>query len=715
MSAARRSLSSRLPAFVCSPLAVALLLALSASPAAAQSTTDGKDVKELDKLQVKGKRESEGNGALGDKAAVDTPFSVNSVDAQQLEKYQPVSLLDVFARDASVSRSAGSDYNGWSSRLVVRGLPLSFEDSMKVNGMPTALFGVNLPLEMMDQVQILKGASGFMYGFGQPGGIVNYVTKKPAGDVASVDLFYRTDAVFGAHVDYGGQSGDDGRFGYRLNATHEAGSFYSGGEIHRDAAAVALQYKIAPDLVLSVDALYQDRRIDEPTPYFYPWAYALKYLPKGVTGRTNYSSPATLNYNTFSMLTSSLRWDFAPNWSATLSAGELRDHYRLKQEYFELDGPDGRYDDWVFDGKDAWDFRFIQGLVQGGLDTGPLRHDLVVGASWQLMKLDLGDGNIGSWAVIGSARLADRVRLAWTAAAATHNMFLYSQTEQFAAFGSDTIHFSDRWSALLGARFNSYRQVAYTWDTTDVSVRYRKPVWTPTVALMFKPTPDSTLYLSYVESLEQGTTVGSWYANAGQQLGPIQSDQYELGYKIETGALTTGAALFRINRGAEYANAANVYVQDGNLRYDGLELEARYHFTPQFEVGTSAIWMDATYDKTGTPWLVGRQLAGTPRFSATADASYAFDAVPGLAAYASMKWYGQTAVYNNVASQATVYAKGYAVTDLGGSYATRWGGHPTTIRLGVDNVFDRNYWQGGFNEFAIGAPRTVALNLKLDF
>ena len=58
-----------------------------------------------------------------------------------------------------------------------------------------------MPYEQLERVELLKGLGGFMYGFAQPGGFVNYVTKRPGKDpVTSVDVGYRTDGVLRART-----------------------------------------------------------------------------------------------------------------------------------------------------------------------------------------------------------------------------------------------------------------------------------------------------------------------------------------------------------------------------------------------------------------------------------------------------------------------------------------------------------------------------------
>jgi len=55
--------------------------------------------------------------------------------------------------------------------------------------------------------------------------------------------------------------------------------------------------------------------------------------------------------------------------------------------------------------------------------------------------------------------------------------------------------------------------------------------------------------------------------------------------------------------------------------------------------------------------------------------------------------------------------------DLGARYATRLGGKRVVFRAGVDNVFDRNYWESVWSNNAVnlGAPRTFRLSASIDF
>ena len=99
---------------------------------------------------------------------------------------------------------------------------------------------------------------------------------------------------------------------------------------------------------------------------------------------------------------------------------------------------------------------------------------------------------------------------------------------------------------------------------------------TPTIAAVFRPLDGLSLYGSYVEALEQGATAPETAANANQVFPPLVSKQYEFGAKAEADDWSASAALFRIERGLTYTTPANVFTQDGEARYQDLELNGKF-------------------------------------------------------------------------------------------------------------------------------------------
>lgn len=694
-------------ALMLAPLSLMLcLLPPDAHPQSGQASDD-LQAKDLDAVQVQVQAEYKRNrsGALGERPVLDTPFSIATADSEQIEERQIAALDQVFFGNASVA-AGGSSYGMWSSLLNVRGLSLDYSNSNKINGMPFYSFGVEMPMEMFEQVQLLKGAGGFMYGFGAPGGIVHYVTKRPTESrTLSVDVGYRSDSVFSEHVDAGGRFGADERFGYRLNASNEQGDVYYGSRLDRQAAAASFDARLGDTLTWTADLLYQRRRIDQPIPYIAINSYTGSRLLPATDGERRLAADASFGDTRFGYGATGLRWQIDANWQARLDVSVVRTDQRFDQEYFYLYDYAGNYGDYTFTGHNINRFAVAQALLEGRFRTGPVEHHVVAGISHQDQQVWA--ARKSNWTLSGTGNLYQSTRLDWHPAS-DGAVYKSSDYRQHAAFVSDTLAFTPRWSLLAGLRYTDYRQRGFT-ATGARSSQYRQSPTTPTAALIFKPRADATLYASYVESLEQGSTVGSTYANAGEVLPPLKSKQGELGAKIERDGWAASAALFRIQRGATYTTADNRYVQDGEIRYQGLELEGRLHPAEGWTVAASALLMDADYQRTSAA-LAGKRPGGVARRVGTLSLERVLASIPGLSLHTDLRATGPM----RLAPGSTLTSPGYLVANAGTGYRLEWRGHPLTLRAEVQNLFDRRYWQGGNYLIQLGAPRTLALNAKVD-
>ena len=69
--------------------------------------------------------------------------------------------------------------NGYSSlsRVMIRGFTAADQDEMR-DGMTDRGFTFP-PIENVQRIEVLNGLSGFLYGFSEVGGTINYVTKDP--------------------------------------------------------------------------------------------------------------------------------------------------------------------------------------------------------------------------------------------------------------------------------------------------------------------------------------------------------------------------------------------------------------------------------------------------------------------------------------------------------------------------------------------------------
>nr|WP_269450751.1 TonB-dependent receptor [Stenotrophomonas sp. MMGLT7] len=664
---------------------------------------------DLDRVSVTAARHPPlAGGALGSHSIQRTPFSLQSIDADDLAERQANSIGAVFALDAAV-KPLGNTYTLHSTRIAVRGLPLDETNGYKVNGLATYNFGSELPLEAFEQVDLLKGLSGFLYGFGAPGGIVNYVTKKPTEQrLLSIDTGYRSDGILSEHVDLGGRAGAGGRLGYRFNATHEEGGLYNGGSINRNAASVSLDARLGPALTWTLDAVYQDRTTRDVVQGFSTAYYTGTALPPPFDpGRRLQASDGAVVESRYRLLGSGLRWDLRDGWKASLDVGHSENTRNFVADWFYPTDADWNYDVWMNDSRSFGKFDHAQALVQGVFSTGPVRHEIVAGGAWQREARDLNANQV--WTLIGSGNLYTPTDLGY-ASSMVPAMYRGAEYTQGALFLSDTLAFTPHWSLLAGARHTDYRQQSFDRSGRATST-YRKSPLSPTVAVMWHPLPNTTAYASYVESLEQGAMVASTYANANAVLEPLKSRQYELGMKTDGRGWQAAVALFDIERGAAYANARNVYVQDGTVRYRGVDASSQWNLAGRWSLEGSVTWLQrAAYERTSAS-LSGNRAEGAPRLQAAVQVGYRIAALPDLRWYASARYSGEVAI-----DAANNYElPDYTVFNVGGAWRTQLGRTQVTLRAAIENLADRRYVQYVQSAyFYPGTPRTLAVNAQFD-
>ena len=109
-------------------------------------------------------------------ALLDTPVSVTVFTQAQMQDLRIRQTSDAMKFDASVNDA----YNavGYAEQFSIRGFALDNSSSYRKDGF--AIPGdASIPLENKERIEVLKGIAGFQAGFATPGGILNYVTKRP--------------------------------------------------------------------------------------------------------------------------------------------------------------------------------------------------------------------------------------------------------------------------------------------------------------------------------------------------------------------------------------------------------------------------------------------------------------------------------------------------------------------------------------------------------
>lgn len=654
-------------------------------------------------------------GVLGSVPVLDTPYSVSVVGRDDLDRWQPRTVGEAFFGDPSVVSNVNPYSSGWRERLKVRGLALNW-NNYRLNNLPVETTTLEWPFELMEQVELFKGVNGFMHGFGTPGGMVNYRTKQPLEhDYTATTFGWYSDSAFNTGLDISRRAGKDGWLGYRVNLGHEFGDTYNGGEIDRTFGAIALEGRVTSKLTLTAEFIHIDKSLDNEAPVV-GFDYGGGSFPAGSKPPSAVdfddldSIDGTFDDVTNTVAIAGLAYQISPDWKTSATYSFYRGRNDINKVWYSLTDTLGNYD--IYNYQLSWDetdSHFVQSLTEGEFDTGSLNHRVVAGASWQYRR---SYHSAYDWTQLGSGNLYTGNGPVAAFPPHSDESFLGQETEQTSLFASDTVEFLPGLSGLVGLRYNRFSQKA------PGSPAYKTDVVTPTYALIYKPRPELTLYASYVEALERGSTVGASsgglpYTNAGDILDPLTSEQFEVGLKYEGSRWAAGIAAFRLERGANITvnngNGTVTLLQDGVNLYEGVEVSGQVRVLDPLTLSAGVIWLDATYDQlsTSSVALEGNRIAGASEYEAVLQAVCQIPAIDGLEVFGGIRYFGD-AYYNNAN---TLKIPSYTLVNLGVGYATTILDRHVSFHAQVNNLADELYWTTS----GLGAPRTYALSAKIEW
>jgi iron complex outermembrane receptor protein len=527
-------------------------------------------------------------GTLDGAALTETPLSATVVTRELLNDQISRLISDVVKNDASV----GEDYApvGYFGDYQIRGYTLDQNTGFLVNGL-TVVGQQNVPLENKQSVEILKGISSLESGMASGGGLIDYVTKRPAA-IKALDL--ATDhrgSSFGS-ADLGHLFGDRKQVGARVNLAGERMmSYVNGADGWRAVGAGSADWKISPRAILKGDFEYQhaDQRSvcgyqllgqeqvagEPPVEPLVP-NLALIH-PSTMLGEQSWQKP-----NIFDTTNSSARFDYdlGNHWTAFAAASyshSLRDDnvvyaygcgYEAEcalnpgpgQSPEYLYAPDGTYDayDWREPGVLLMNAQ-AEAIVTGHLKTGAVTHDLTAGGELFGMSVQ----EPGAWSAgapdniqngpvytyVGSENIYQPITpfpmeidpITGTTDQAGPRR-LYEDNRQASAVVQDRIHLPGRIQLFVGGREDDLHDHNYSPYATSAPfgnsnatppVFNEKHFWLPQYAVTFNPASNLTLYGNYGVLLSLAPQA-SWFTDNGNQyLSPYFTRQAEIGAKYQ--------------------------------------------------------------------------------------------------------------------------------------------------------------------------------------
>ena len=198
-------------------------------------------------------------GMLGQQNAMDVPFTIISYTSKLVEDQQAHTIADVVANDAGVQSVQG--YGNSAESYRIRGLKFDGDD-MTFGGLSGVLPRQVVDAQMVDRIEIFKGANSLMNGAASSGvgGMINLEPKHAgATPQAKVGVDYTSDSQIGTTLDAGRRFGDSDQFGARVNVVHREGEAPVANDRRRTTLlSTGLDYA-GDDFRTSVDLGYQKK------------------------------------------------------------------------------------------------------------------------------------------------------------------------------------------------------------------------------------------------------------------------------------------------------------------------------------------------------------------------------------------------------------------------------------------------------------------------
>jgi iron complex outermembrane receptor protein len=286
------------------------------------------------------------------------------------------------------------------------------------------------------------------------------------------------------------------------------------------------------------------------------------------------------------------------------------------------------------------------------------------------------------------------------------------------AFADTMSVFDERIQLTVGAR--EQRVTAENFRTNGTtSSSYGESALSPAVGLVVKPWKNVSLYGNYIQGLQQGTIVGSTFANAGQVFPPYVSTQYEAGVKTDWGRFTTTLSAFEISQPSTIVDTAtNTLTLNGEQRNRGIEFNVFGELSESVRLLGGAMFMDARMVKTQGGVSDGLEAAGVPKIRAVLGSEWDTPFLRGLTlngrvVHTTSQFVDITNPRRSIPDWTTV--------DLGARYriekSQNWTGGPVVVRFNVENVLGQDYWATTANSNILvqGTPRTFRLSSTFNF
>ncbi|MFC5460975.1 TonB-dependent receptor [Massilia niabensis] len=664
-------------------------------------------------------------GLLGNLDIMDTPFNASNYTQALIQDQQARSVADVVQNDPSVRVARG--FGNYQELYVIRGFAVNSDD-LAYNGLYGLLPRQFVASELLERVEVFRGANSFINGAapggGGIGGMINLVPKRaPNAPLNRATFGVESGGQLYGAVDVARRFGPEDRAGLRVNAVRRDGET----AIDREERELSV-FSIGADYRgrgyrVSADVGYQNHQLDKARPSV-TIASGLPIIA-APDADSNWAQPWTVSKERDVFGTLRGEVDLGKDAVAWAAFGAREGDELNVLTNTTVTGVDGGATMSRFDNVREDQVRTGEIGVRGTLRTGAIGHTLSATAS------GFHSESRNAFALGDFAGFATNIYRPRDVAAPPTGFFpggnmadplLTRKSILSSAAIADTLSFAgDRVLLTVGLRHQRIKDAGFDYVTGIENSRYESSANTPVFGLVYKPLDGVSLYANYIEALQPGAVapaadnLGRPLTNPNAVFAPYRSRQKEIGVKLDGGKFGGSVALFTVAQ-------PQAYIQDrtfglfGEQRNRGLELSVFGMPATGLRLLGGLTALDSQQRRTPGGAFDGREAIGVPEIQFNLGADWDVPGVPGLAlnarAVSTSPQYADGANLQRVPS--------WTRLDLGASWSTRLMNRDVTLRARIDNVTDKNYWASaggypGFGYLVAGAPRTLVVSGSVDF
>lgn len=653
-------------------------------------------------------------GLLGNVDIMDTPFNTTNYTLGIIQDQQARSVGDVVANDPAVRSARG--FGNYQELYMIRGFPV-YSDDMAYNGLYGLLPRQFVASELLERVEVLRGANSFVTGAppgsGGIGGSINLLPKRAANKpLTQVTAGVETGGQGYLATDVSRRFGEENRLGVRMNAVRRDGDTAVDRESRElSVYAVGMDYR-GRGYRLSADIGHQDHQLRGARPS----VTVNDALPiiAAPDSDSNYAQPWTFSGERDTFGTLRAEADLPGGATAWAALGMRKGIESNIISSPTVTAVNGATTMTRFDNVREDDVRTGEAGVRTELKTGAVSHKLSASASTFHAE------SKNAYAMSDFAGFPSNLYRPVDAPAPSSSFFtggkmndplLTQKTIASSLAIADTLGFLDeRVLVTVGARYQKLKDYGYDYGTGAPNAAYEEGELTPVAGIVYKPAKGVSVYANYAEALQKGPVAsGVNIVNQGEVFAPYVSRQKEVGVKVDSGKLGMSAALFTTSRpsGAVVDNRFGIY---GAQRNRGVEMNVFGMPMQGLRLLGGLTLLDAEQESSG------KDVIGVPKTQLNLGADWDVPGAQGLALNARVLYTSKQ--YANDAN--TQQLPSWTRLDIGANYLLRFMERDVTLRARIDNVTDKRYWASaggypGYGYLVQGNPRSVVVSATVDF